>query len=352
MHDVIIIGAGLSGLTTALALGKEGIDFKIIEGRDRAGGRINTLSGPLEMGATWLGNQHTHLLQLLRELRLEVFPQHTRGQIAYEVSNFQPIQYFDLPPGQAPSYRIKGGSSQLINTLIEKLKKDSIEYQAEVTSLREEEDAIHVQLSNGQCYHAKKVVVTIPPQLLVKRVQFTPSLPKEKYTLMENTHTWMGESIKYGVTYATPFWREKGRSGMGFSQSGIIQEVHDHSNFEERFFALKGFLNPSLSSNIYDERKEKVIGVLVRLFGKEASSYLDYHEHVWSTDRFTSTDEPIQLVPHQNNGHQLLRKEAFDGKLIFSGTESSEAYAGYMEGAVYSGLHSAQKIIQALQATP
>ncbi len=349
MHDVIIIGAGLSGLTTAFELSKEGIDFKIIEGRNRPGGRINSLSGPLEMGATWLGHQHTHLLQLLQELEFEVFSQHTKGQIAYEVSGFQPIQYFDLPAGQAPSYRIKDGSSQLISTLIDKLKKDTIEYQAKVASLRDEEGGVHIKLSNGESYHAKKVVVTIPPQLLAKSVQFTPELAKEKYTLMENTHTWMGESIKYGLTYAQPFWREKGLSGMGFSQSGIIQEVHDHTNFQENFFALKGFLNPSLRVNTYEERQKKVIDVLVRLFGNEANTPLAYHEHVWANDPYTSISNQIQVFPHQNNGDQLLREDAFNGKLIFSGTESSEVYPGYMDGAVCSGLYSAQKVIRALQ---
>jgi monoamine oxidase len=54
---VIIIGAGLSGLLTAYRLKEEGVPFKILEARDRTGGRIHTLESkngtPLEMGATW-----------------------------------------------------------------------------------------------------------------------------------------------------------------------------------------------------------------------------------------------------------------------------------------------------------
>jgi len=59
---VIIIGAGLSGLLTGYRLKKEGIPFKILEARNRVGGRINTVNGinntPIEMGATWFTNQH------------------------------------------------------------------------------------------------------------------------------------------------------------------------------------------------------------------------------------------------------------------------------------------------------
>ena len=41
--DVIVIGAGLSGLHTALMLEEEGVDVQVIEGRMRAGGRLQTL---------------------------------------------------------------------------------------------------------------------------------------------------------------------------------------------------------------------------------------------------------------------------------------------------------------------
>ncbi|MCJ7758751.1 MAG: FAD-dependent oxidoreductase, partial [Gillisia sp.] len=69
---IIIIGAGLSGLLTAYRLKKEGIPFKILEARNRIGGRINTVYGtdntPVEMGATWFGSEHKHLRALLEEL--------------------------------------------------------------------------------------------------------------------------------------------------------------------------------------------------------------------------------------------------------------------------------------------
>ncbi|WP_373739025.1 FAD-dependent oxidoreductase, partial [Kaistella sp.] len=74
---IVIIGAGLSGLLTAFRLKKEGIPFKIVEARNRIGGRINTVLGtdetPVEMGATWLQNHHQNLITLLHELGLHAF---------------------------------------------------------------------------------------------------------------------------------------------------------------------------------------------------------------------------------------------------------------------------------------
>jgi len=349
MYDVLIIGAGLSGLTTAHSLSNTGINYKVLEARDRPGGRINSLDGPLEMGATWLGAQHTHLLQLLKQLNIEIFPQYTEGKISYEVSHFQDIQYFDLPPGQAPSYRIKGGSAKLIETLLDSIDRNAIDFNAQVSEIKDNGKSVEVILSSGVTLKASAVITTIPPQLLAKVILFTPPLPENKTSIMLQTHTWMGESIKYGVSYASPFWREKGLSGMGFSQTGIIQEVHDHSNSESKFFALKGFLNPGLVYMDYEERKEKVINTLIRLFGEAAGNYLQYSEHLWANDPFTSVQNEIQAVPHQNNGHELLRAEVFHGKLMFSGTESSIAYPGYMDGAVFSGLHTAQRVLKQFQ---
>ena len=45
---IIIVGAGLSGLLTGYLLKKEGIPFKILEARNRIGGRINTVYGTNE----------------------------------------------------------------------------------------------------------------------------------------------------------------------------------------------------------------------------------------------------------------------------------------------------------------
>ena len=43
MKDVIIIGAGIAGLSAGFELYKNNIDFQILEPQDRAGGNIETL---------------------------------------------------------------------------------------------------------------------------------------------------------------------------------------------------------------------------------------------------------------------------------------------------------------------
>lgn len=55
--DVIIIGAGMAGVTAARELKERGVSSIVLEARDRVGGRtysVNTTYGPVDTGAMWI----------------------------------------------------------------------------------------------------------------------------------------------------------------------------------------------------------------------------------------------------------------------------------------------------------
>ncbi|MGO4383715.1 flavin monoamine oxidase family protein [Specibacter sp. RAF43] len=85
-RDVVIIGAGPSGLTAAHELTKAGLTVAVLEARDRVGGRTwtETIDGAwLELGGQWVSPDQTALIALLDELGLATYSRYRDGDSVY-----------------------------------------------------------------------------------------------------------------------------------------------------------------------------------------------------------------------------------------------------------------------------
>ncbi len=73
--DVIVIGAGLSGLYAARLLEQSGLTVRVLEGSGRAGGRVMTLDdipGKPEGGGTEIGERYARVMAVAQELGLKL----------------------------------------------------------------------------------------------------------------------------------------------------------------------------------------------------------------------------------------------------------------------------------------
>ncbi|MFY9950263.1 MAG: NAD(P)/FAD-dependent oxidoreductase [Candidatus Sulfotelmatobacter sp.] len=75
--DVIIIGAGASGISAATALANAGLSITLLEARDRIGGRICTLQdpnlhAPIELGAEFIHGRPPEILDLLKGHHVQI----------------------------------------------------------------------------------------------------------------------------------------------------------------------------------------------------------------------------------------------------------------------------------------
>lgn len=75
---VLVIGAGMAGLGAARSLADAGWPVRVIEARNRVGGRVNTTrdwGAPLEMGASWIhGTTNNPLVELARKVQAHLAP--------------------------------------------------------------------------------------------------------------------------------------------------------------------------------------------------------------------------------------------------------------------------------------
>jgi monoamine oxidase len=87
--EVVVVGAGLAGLTAGLRLHEAGRSVVVLEARNRVGGRcfsrpIAAQAGDVaNMGATFVGPRQHRIQALLGELGIRKFPTYGRGKLVW-----------------------------------------------------------------------------------------------------------------------------------------------------------------------------------------------------------------------------------------------------------------------------
>jgi monoamine oxidase len=297
----------------------------------------------MEMGATWFSKEHKNLIELIAELNIGHFEQHTEGFSLFETMSFEPPQKYYIPANSHSAYRIKGGTGSIIEELSRRIGHENMVLNTEVISISEEENKLHIIDSQNNSYYCNYLIIAVPPQLVADSIEFTPQLPQATNQVLQKTQTWMSGSVKFSIEYKRAFWKEKGFSGSIYSQSGLATEIYDHSNYENSKFALKGFLNGSAYHLSSEERKQRVVSQLKHYFGNEAELFESYEDKIWN-DKFIQSKEELFLTPHFNNGHALFKDHYMNGKLFFTGTETADTFSGYMEGAIRASNYISEKV--------
>ena len=81
--DVLVVGAGLSGLQAAVDVQKAGYECVVVEARDRVGGKTwsrDIAGGKQDVGAAWINDTNqSYMWELVKKFGLEYVEQNTTG---------------------------------------------------------------------------------------------------------------------------------------------------------------------------------------------------------------------------------------------------------------------------------
>ena len=350
--QVLIIGAGITGLTTAYQLHQQNINCTILEARSRVGGRIHTVfpanrpSVPLDYGAMWFWDDHKHVKRLVRELHLKRIPQYTKGYAIRDHGSGKTPQRF-IPQADTVKYRVDGGMQRIVNKLQKSLPLDIIHLETEVTHLSFDNDGATAHASyQGQdrYFDGDMVVMTIPPELASTMITYHPDLTPETRHALRSTPIWEGQVIKVFLVYDTPFWRKAGLSGHMISEEGPIHEMYDASPADP-FGVLVGLIRHQ--SRAYhllpDERKSAIMAQIRRIYGWEANELKHYSEVNWAYDEYSSFR--TGATDQGTTGTLMLQQPFMNGKLYWGGADVSTVSRGYLDGGIYRANEIAQAIM-------
>jgi monoamine oxidase len=102
--DVVVVGAGISGLVAARKIARSGRSVLVVEARDRVGGRVlNHKLGSgdtIESGGAFVGPTQDHIIALANELKVPMFDEYVEGKSVYNSSGPLGRQTYDgtVPP--------------------------------------------------------------------------------------------------------------------------------------------------------------------------------------------------------------------------------------------------------------
>ena len=342
--DVVIIGAGLSGLTAAAILHEAGISVQVLEADAQIGGRIRSVrdsdsnQAVADLGPTWVWPKYQPVVaRWLSKLDIKTFEQFNEGNAV--ITGYGPEPFYQPMPGQDGMVRIVGGPTTLIDTLAERLGSSNIRTGAVVAELSEDGPEIIRGLDSGEMITARRVIVAAPLRVVATTIRM-PWAPPSLIKAMRETPTWMSSHAKAVVIYNRPFWRDAGLSGRIASRTGPLVEVHDHTCAKMKPAALFGFVgwSPEQRQSSPKQLKQEILDQLSDCLGKAAANPLQLMIQDWATNpRIVNELDLTQPGSHPNVSPDNLREQYLDGRVQFAVSEVSERSPGLIEGALAIG---------------
>jgi monoamine oxidase len=244
--------------------------------------------------------------------------------------------------GGAQESRFKGGSQEIAIKVAAKLGR-RVRLNSPVRSIAQTRKGVRV-VAQGVTVDAKRVIVAVPP-ILAREIRFSPALPKAKETLLKRYTP--GDMIKVQAIYPTPWWRAKGFSGQWVISNGPAGVTYDNTPESGGPGVILGFVGGRFAKTFRAldaaARKQAFVDQVAAAFGDEARGDSEYFDLDWTAEPYTKGCPTGSFSPGQMSRLGAHIRPRI-GRIHWAGTETSDYWAGYMDGAVRSGERAAKEV--------
>ncbi len=349
--DVIVVGAGLSGLVAAYELDRAGHDVRVLEARNEAGGRAQTLREPFddgliaETGPARIPPDHDLTLGYIDHFGIETSPFYTLEGEYLRAVNPDDIRR-ETPEaflrGRESWLKIPAGTDALPMAFANSLG-NAVRTGLPVTRVVRDETGVVASYGAGgaQELRANHLICTVPLPVIDKIV-FDPILSEAKRAAFEVT-SYLDVTRVY-VQYAQRSWENHGLNGWGLSWVDGYQEIwHPTWNQEGPRGILMSYMFAGMANDVAAMDPGAIVPGFIDRYDflfpgsrehAEHGTYFAWEHQPWIGSAFALSNPPFSEHP------SLASPE---GPIHFAG-EHASGHRGWMQGALQSGLRAAREI--------
>uniref|UniRef100_A0A4W6DU99 [histone-H3]-N(6),N(6)-dimethyl-L-lysine(4) FAD-dependent demethylase n=1 Tax=Lates calcarifer TaxID=8187 RepID=A0A4W6DU99_LATCA len=391
--NVIVIGAGASGLAAARQLQNFGTQVVVLEARERIGGRVwddASLGVTVGRGAQIVNGCVNNPIALMCEQmgikmhklgeRCDLFQE--GGQVTDPAIDKRMDFHFNAILDVVSEWRKDKSQNQdtPLGEKVQEVKKNflqesgiqfseleekvlqfhlsNLEYACgstldQVQAIDYSGDVVKVISSNGSQWTAQKVLVTVPLTLLQKNViQFNPPLPERKLKAIHSLGVGIIEKIALQFPYR--FWDNK---IQGADYFGHIPPSPDKRGMFSVFYdmdpqgkqavlmsVITGDAVPAVRDMEDKEVVDECVKVLRELFKEqEVPEPLNYFVTRWSKDMWSQMSYSFVKTGGSGEAYDILAEDV-QGKVFFAGEATNRHFPQTVTGAYLSGVREASKM--------
>ncbi|MCA8022515.1 flavin monoamine oxidase family protein [Burkholderia metallica] len=203
-----------------------------------------------------------------------------------------------------------------------------------------------VELATDQgVVRARRVIVALNPALC-NQIVFDPPLPDGRTQLQRRWPAY-APMRKTVHVYDRPFWRDDGCNGQIIPVDSPLLWAYDNSPPDGSLGVINGFIAPGALASDAKVAEQTLSAIYAQALGDKALRPTQFHDYDWGkVDPWSLTC--IHPIPpgFWTKWGEYLHPPL--GRLIWSGTETADLWAGAMDGAVRSGHRAALQVLGAL----